>query len=230
MTGAGFSTHGTPAAVAASTAATTASPEISVLTSTQPALGSARCIAARTWSAVSAMLAPAPTAIWFSPAESTTMRATPVASPRRTATSETSMPSARSSSSARTPSSSAPTAPIRRTEPLARAAATAALAPLPPPCRETPPPTTVSPGPGRRGAATTRSMLTAPTTMTHLPPSGPSSRPAVTRDPPEGRRCCGSAGSRGARRCHSRRSCSRAGRAAASPLGVPCPRRAGGPS
>src|SRR6185295_9919863 len=46
------------------------------------------------------------------------------------------------------------------------AAATAALAPLPPPCWEKRPPLTVSPGAGRRSPTTTRSVLIEPTTMT----------------------------------------------------------------
>ena len=47
-----------------------------------------------------------------------------------------------------------------------RAAATAALAPLPPPCWEKRPPLTVSPAAGSRSPTTTRSVLIEPTTIT----------------------------------------------------------------
>src|SRR3954447_4958749 len=70
------------------------------------------------------------------------------------------------------------------TEAPARAAATAAFAPLPPPNVCNPPPTTVSPGPGNVGATTTRSTLTAPTTTTtgFTTPDASSSRWRLVRD------------------------------------------------
>jgi hypothetical protein len=111
-------------------------------------------------------LAPEATAIWFSPASSTTIAATPVGAPSRRATWLVSMPSAASSASASSPSSSAPTAPTIETSALARAAATAWLAPLPPPWRAKVPPATVSPARGSRPTETTRSTFTDPTTTT----------------------------------------------------------------
>ncbi len=74
------------------------------------------------------------------------------------------MPSASSSAIASAPSSSSPTAAIIRTAAPARAAATAWLAPLPPPWRSNVPPVTVSPARGSDGSRTTRSWLTDPTT------------------------------------------------------------------
>src|SRR4051794_1735440 len=53
-----------------------------------------------------------------------------------------------------------------RTVAPARAAATAALAPFPPPLVDSAPPVTVSPRPGRRGADTVMSTLTDPMTTT----------------------------------------------------------------
>src|SRR5690242_15446922 len=76
------------------------------------------------------------------------------------------MPSADSSASACDPNSSSPTAPTMATEAPNRAAATAWLPPLPPPCLPNVPPVTVSPGEGRRSTATTRSVLIDPTTTT----------------------------------------------------------------
>ena len=76
------------------------------------------------------------------------------------------MPSAASSRSASSPRSSAPTAPTIATRAPARAAATAWLAPFPPPWRAKVPPVTVSPARGRRATETTRSALTDPTTTT----------------------------------------------------------------
>ena len=83
--GAGFKMHRTPAEVAASTAATIDSSGISVLTSTQPVRSTSSDRARVTCRAVTAEFAPAPTAIWFSPRGSTTIKATPVASPCKTA-------------------------------------------------------------------------------------------------------------------------------------------------
>ena len=71
-----------------------------MLTSTQSVCGSASRRAARTRSRSTPAFAPAPTAIWFSPAASTTISATPVGTPSSTATPSTRTPSARSSSSA----------------------------------------------------------------------------------------------------------------------------------
>jgi ribokinase len=112
-----LSTHGTPAATAARTAATTAPSGISVLTSTQPAPSSTPSGRAPTCA-----FAPAPTAIWFSPASSTTISATPVARSASSATWVVSTPAARSSASAPAPVASAPTAPTRTTRAPARAA------------------------------------------------------------------------------------------------------------
>src|SRR5215510_11683978 len=109
-----------------------------------------------------------------SPPGSTTMSAAPVGSPSSTATLLVSTPSPRNAAIASVPEESAPTAPISSTSTPAREAATAALAPLPPPKVCNPPPMTVSPGVGRRGATITRSVLIAPTTST---------RPATASDP-----------------------------------------------
>ncbi len=82
------------------------------------------------------------------------------------------------------PVSSAPTAPTIRTSAPARAAATAAFAPLPPPYVCTPPPITVSPGPGSRDVTTTRSTLIAPTTITvAFCGSSPVTRRTLLTDP-----------------------------------------------
>src|SRR5581483_9793567 len=67
------------------------------------------------------------------------------------------------------PKSSSPTRPSRRTCAPRRAAATAWLAPLPPPPVRRSRPETVSPGVGRRGTKTTRSVLMEPTTATPGP-------------------------------------------------------------
>ena len=89
----------------------------------------------------SSAFAPEATAIWFSPAASTAISATPVGrrgeplhAPRRRC------PPPRAAASASSPSSSSPTAPIIRTAAPARAAATAWLALLPPPWRSNVPP------------------------------------------------------------------------------------------
>src|SRR5262249_7968264 len=174
MTGAGFRIHVTPAAALASIAAATAARGISVLTSTTCAVGSAAASAARTCAADTAPFAPGPMVIWFSPRGSTTMSAAPVGSASSTAQPPVSTPSPRNAAIASLPEESAPTAPISSTSAPAREAATAALAPLPPPKVCSPPPMTVSPGAGRRGATITRSVLIAPTTST---------RPAMTSDP-----------------------------------------------
>src|SRR3954447_19814154 len=76
------------------------------------------------------------------------------------------MPSPASARSASSPSSSSPPAPIMVTSAPSRAAATAWLAPLPPPWRAKVAPDTVSPGAATSSAPTTRSTLTEPTTST----------------------------------------------------------------
>jgi len=158
--GAGLSTTAPPAARAA---ARRAASGISWLVSTTP--GPAARTARSTAAASTCWLAPEATAIWFSPAASTLISATPVGTSAR-ATQPVSTPSPRRSSSAWSPNASPPTAPTIVTLAPSRAAATAALAPLPPPCWEKRPPETVSPGAGSRSPTTTRSVLIEPTTMT----------------------------------------------------------------
>ena len=144
-------------------AASRASSGISWLVSTTP--GPMAPSARSTASAPTSALAPEATAIWFSPAASTVISATPVGASAR-ATQPVSTPSPRSSSSASSPNGSRPTAPTMLTCAPSRAAATAALAPLPPPCWEKRPPLTVSPAAGSRSPTTTRSVLIEPTTTT----------------------------------------------------------------
>src|ERR1700747_1086334 len=76
------------------------------------------------------------------------------------------MPSFARRSRAPSPKLSFPYAPRKVTSPPARAAATAWLAPLPPPKVLNSPPRTVSPGFGRRSQKTTRSVLDEPATST----------------------------------------------------------------
>ena len=118
-------------------------------------------------------LAPEATAIWFSPPSSTTITATPVATPSMTWVRDTSMPSLARSATARRPNSSSPIAPTKTTRAPSRAAATAWLAPFPPGWRAKLPPVTVSPGTGIRAVRTTRSTFIDPTTTTDpLPGAG----------------------------------------------------------
>ena len=76
------------------------------------------------------------------------------------------MPSACSAASSAAPWASCPTAPSIATRAPWRAAATAWLAPLPPPSVSKPLPVSVSPGAGRRGVRMRRSMFGLPTTST----------------------------------------------------------------
>ena len=133
-----------------------------------------------TWSAASSALAPEATAIWFSPAASTTISATPVGEDTR-ATPLTSMPSRANSATASAPSSSSPTAPTNATAAPSLAAATAWLADLPPPNCANRPPATVSPAAGSRATATTRSTLIDPTTTTRGGEEGTADQPTARR-------------------------------------------------
>jgi hypothetical protein len=81
--------------------------------------------------AATASFAPGMTTIWFSPASSTRMSATPVA-PSMRRTFAMSMPSASSAAVSSAPNSSSPQALVKRTMAPERAAATAWFAPLPP--------------------------------------------------------------------------------------------------
>src|SRR4051794_33294711 len=162
--GAGWSTTCRSAARAARAAARTGASGTSSPISTTPP-GSAPASAASTAAGVRSLLAPEATAIWFSPASSTAISATPVGAVTR-ATADTSTPSPARSATASSPRSSLPTAPTIRTVAPCRAAATAWFALLPPPWRSKVPPVTVSPGPGSVAARTTRSRLTEPTTYT----------------------------------------------------------------
>src|SRR5260221_5597286 len=73
------------------------------------------------------------------------------------------MPSLHNRSRAAEPKASAPKTPRKITCPPARAAATASFAPFPPPNILNSPPSTVSPGLGRRSQNTTRSVFELPT-------------------------------------------------------------------
>ena len=107
--------------------------------------------------------APEPTAIRFWPSRSVQMAAHPVAA-STLATRRSSTPACLSPASAPSASASAPTAPAMTTCAASSAAATAWLAPLPPGWMETPGPSNVSPGCGRRSSAKIRSRLIDPKT------------------------------------------------------------------
>jgi hypothetical protein len=113
-------------------------------------------------------LAPATTAIMFSPpALSTMISATPVELSTTVFTCERSTPPDLNSSSALSAWTSSPTAPIITTSAPARRAASAWLAPLPPGALANDGPCTVSPGFGRRSTRAVRSRLIDPgTTIT----------------------------------------------------------------
>ena len=136
-----------PCRAAIRAAASTVARGISSCTSTvsptlrMPASGSTSC-------GRSPRLAPAATAMLFSPPSSTKIRATPegVSGTRRMRS--TSMPSATKLWNARSPKSSAPSAVTNTTAAPARTAAIAWFAPLPPAVIWKPSPRTVSPGAG----------------------------------------------------------------------------------
>jgi hypothetical protein len=110
-------------------------------------------------------LAPGTTTMWFSPSSATAMSARPVSAPTF------STPCVSTPSSARTPrrcepALSSPTMPTNAVEAPERAAATAWFRPLPPGTMTSSWPSTVCPGPGRRGTRATMSWLMLPTTVT----------------------------------------------------------------
>ena len=102
----------------------------------------------------------------FSPSGMSRMAAVPLGVPAMRSTAWVSMPSACSAASSAAPWASCPTAPSIATRAPWRAAATAWLAPLPPPSVSKPLPVSVSPGAGRRGVRMRRSMFRLPTTST----------------------------------------------------------------
>ena len=103
----------------------------------------------RTWTGVERRVRAAGDRDLFSPASSTTIRATPVASSGSVTSPATSTPSASSAARAAVPNASSPTAPMKNVRAPSRAAATAWLPPLPPWCCAKRPPMTVSPGSGK---------------------------------------------------------------------------------
>ena len=163
LAGAGFRITRAPASDAVLAAATTDSSGVSSCTrstssgerrSAQPAI----CSGARS------ALAPGATAMLFSPRSSTRMSATPerVCATRRTRS--IAIPSAASAASVSSPSASSPRQATKVTDPPARAAATAWLAPFPPRAVKKSPPITVSPGRGSVETRTTMSVFELPTT------------------------------------------------------------------
>ena len=102
----------------------------------------------------------------------------PVASPVLISTWDVSTPALVRDRSSRSPLLSSPTAPIIRTFPPKRAAATAWFAPLPPGRTVRSPPGTVSPGCGNLAICTVKSALSDPTMMID-----PGSRSLTIRTP-----------------------------------------------
>ena len=165
--GAGFRIPSAPVARAPRSASRTDGRGISELTRrTSPRARRNEARAFRTSAGSRAALAPEATEMRFSPASSTRTSATPVGWPRTVRSAATSTPSCSSAVRAALPKSSSPTAPTNAVRTPSRDAATAWLPPFPPWCRSNVPPITVSPGAGSRGARTTRSTLTEPTTIT----------------------------------------------------------------
>ena len=162
--------HARPAVMAAVIASRGTSPWVSTI-----ATSSIDWIVSTTCSAVRVALAPGMTTMRFIPLASTSMRAVPD-EPSAVTTAVASMPSPSTMPRSQAPASSLPTAPIMLTRAPSRAAATAWLRPLPPACRSSVSPMTVSPGAGIRSRPTTRSRLRLPTTTT---------RPGLVRGVPE---------------------------------------------
>ena len=163
MAGAGFSMTRAPTSRAIRAAASTEANGVSSCSKTTAAPENAFfdreiCVADRL------EFAPGDTAMLFSPVAETNISATPEVSPSTRETPRTSTPSLTRLDSARSPKSSRPTHPTNWTSPPARLAATAWFAPLPPATTSNRPPSTVSPGRGKRGTRTTMSVLLLPTT------------------------------------------------------------------
>ena len=165
--GAGLSTTIFPCSLAARAARSTVARGVSSCRVTTRALAIRRAWRSMS-SGASSPLAPETTTMPLRPLSSTTIRATPDDRPGTVLTAETSTWSVSSPLRSWCPKASSPTQPIIAVRAPRRAAATAWFAPLPPGTVENPPPSSVSPGTGRRGARTTRSMFRLPTTTTSL--------------------------------------------------------------
>ena len=101
----------------------------------------------------------------FSPSPATITTERSVGGPGYSHRTEASL-SRRTAASTRPPSASRPRAAQSHTSAPARAAATAWFSPLPPGARRNPPPTSVSPGCGRRASDIDRSTPALPSTIT----------------------------------------------------------------